>query len=277
VIISTGVEAEIVLGRIILSKVNVLQDRVAIVTGGGTGIGLSIAEEMAKAGADIVVCSRGENHLKTAVERITGSTGRKCLPVPLDVRRAEDVDLMIEKTMNEFGHIDILVNNAGANFRCAAEDMTPNGWDAIVNINLKGTFLCCRAAGKIMIKQKKGNIINISSLGSRHAAPFSAAYGASKAAVNHLTMTLAAEWAKHNIRVNCIAPGPVITEGYLEQLEKSGLKEPPKSPWAMERWGQPVEIANFVIFLASDASSYLTGETIFVNGGPMSPGALELG
>lgn len=256
---------------------NELQGRVAIVTGGGTGIGLSIAEEMAKAGADIVVCSRGEDHLRAAQSRISNIAGRKCMAVPLDVRKAEDVDAMVEKVVNEFGHLDILVNNAGANFRCPAEDLTANGWDAIVGINLKGTFLCSRAAAKVMIKQKKGNIINISSLGSHHASPLSAAYGASKAAVNHLTMTLAAEWAKYNIRINCIAPGPVITEGYVEQLKKTGLTEPPKSPWAMERWGQPIEIANFVIFLASDASSYLTGETIFVNGGPMSPNAIELG
>ncbi len=253
-----------------------LRDRVAIVTGGGTGIGLAIVQEMARSGAKVVVCSRQEEHLKKAHELIVTSIGGKCLVVAMDVRKPEQVDMVVEKTLKEFGRIDILVNNAGANFRCAAEDITPNGWDTIVNINLKGTFLCCRAAGRVMIEQKKGNIINISSLGARAAAPYSAAYGASKAAVNHLTMSLAAEWAKHNIRVNCIAPGPVVTEGYLQQLEKSGL-EPPKSPWAMERWGKPVEIANFAVFLASDRSSFLTGETIYVSGGPLSPTALELG
>lgn len=254
-----------------------LTGMVAIVTGGGTGIGLAIASEVAKAGADVVVCSRKPEHLKAAVDKITSSTNRRCLTFPLDVRKPEDVDDMVEKTMQEFGHIDILVNNAAANFRCPVEDITPNGWDVIVNTNLKGTFLCCRATGKIMIKQKRGVIINISSLAGKEYAPYSAPYGASKAAINNFTKTLSGEWAKHNIRVNCVAPGPVTTEGYLVALQKSGLTEPPKSPWAMRRYGKPVEIAKVVVFLASDAASYITGETIYVTGGPLSTEVVELG
>ncbi len=126
-----------------------------------------------------------------------------------------------------------------------------------------------------MIKQKRGNIINISSLAGYMGTPTEAHYGAAKAGVISLTKTLAIEWAKYNIRVNCIAPGPVVTEGFLEVLKKGGIKEPPKSPNAMKRWGQPVEIAKVAIFLASEASSFISGETICAGGGPLFPGALD--
>lgn len=247
-----------------------LQDQVAIVTGGGSGIGLAIAKEMAEAGADIVVCSRSIERVKADVESALSASGRRCLTIPVDVRKPEDVDNLVQKTMEEFGRIDILVNNAGASFQSPAEEISPNGWDAVVNVNLKGTFLCCRAAGKVMIQQKRGNIINISSLAGSMASPTEAHYGAAKAGVISLTKTLAAEWAKYNIRVNCIAPGPVVTEAVLELFTKGGIKEPPKSPYAMKRWGQTVEIAKVAIFLASEASSFISGETIGASGGPFS-------
>jgi NAD(P)-dependent dehydrogenase (short-subunit alcohol dehydrogenase family) len=252
-----------------------LEDQVAIVTGGGTGIGLAIAKEMAAAGADVVVCSRSIERLKVDVEKAISPTGRRCLVIPADVRKPEDVDNLVQKTMKEFGRIDILVNNAGASFHCLAEDMSPNGWDAVINANLKGTFLCCRAAGKVMIQQKRGNVINISSLAGYMGTPTEIHYGAAKAGVISVTKTLAIEWAKHNIRVNCIAPGPVVTEGFLAVLKKGGIKEPPPSPYAMKRWGQPVEIAKVAIFLASEAASFITGETICVSGGPLTVGALD--
>ena len=251
-----------------------LQDQVAIVTGGGTGIGLAIAKEMAAAGADIVVCSRSMERLQSDVQQTITALGRRCLTIPVDVRKPEDVDNLVQKTMEEFGRIDILVNNAGASFQSPAEDISPNGWDAVINVNLKGTFLCCRAAGKVMIKQKRGNIINISSLAGSMAAPTEAHYGAAKAGVNSLTRTLAIEWGKYNIRVNCIAPGPVVTEPVLEMFTKAGFKEPPKIPNAMKRWGQTVEIARVAIFLASEASSFITGETICAGGGLFSLEAL---
>lgn len=251
-----------------------LKDQVAIVTGGGTGIGLAIATEMARAGADVVVCSRSMERLQSTVQQAIEGLGRRCLALPVDVRKPEDVDNLVQKTMEKFGRIDILVNNAGASFYCSAEEISPNGWDAVIGINLKGTFLCCRAVGKVMIKQKRGNIINISSLAGYMGSPLEAHYGAAKAGVINLTKTLSLEWAKHNIRVNCIAPGPVATEGLLEEFKKRGFSEPPKSPHAIRRWGQPVEIAKVAVFLASEASSLIVGETICVSGGPISPEAI---
>ena len=247
-----------------------LKDQVAIVTGGGTGIGLAIAKELAAAGADIVVCSRSIESMKADVEHAIKKLGRRCLAIPADVRKPEDVDNLVQKTVEGFGRIDILVNNAGASFQSPAEEISPNGWDAVININLKGTFLCCRAAGKVMIQQKRGNIINISSLAGCMASPTEAHYGAAKAGVISLTKTLAAEWAKYNIRVNCIAPGPIVTENVLDLFTKGGIKELPKSPYAMKRWGQTIEIAKVAVFLASEASSFVSGETIGASGGPFS-------
>lgn len=244
-----------------------LKGQVAIITGGGTGIGLEIAKEMAEAGVNVAVGARNMEHLNRAVQEIKGLAGR-CLAVKTDVRKPEEVDNLVKKTVGEFGKIDILINNAGASFRCPFEDITPNGWDTIININLKGTFLCSQAAGKVMIQQKKGNIINISSVAGREASPYTTPYGAAKAAIMNLTKSLSVEWAKYNIRVNCLAPGPVVTEGYLGVLARGGITEPPKGPQAIGRWGQPEEIARVVLFLASEASSYLVGQTIFVDGGP---------
>lgn len=244
-----------------------LKDQVAIITGGGTGIGLAISTEMARAGAHIVAASRNREHLKKAVSEVA-RFDRQCLDIPVDVRQVEDIDNLVQKTMDHFGQIDILVNCAGGSFRCPLEEMSPKGWDAVLNINLRGTFLSCRAAGKVMIKQQRGNIINIASIAGRDGSPFAAHYGVAKAGVINLTKSLAVEWAKHNIRVNCLAPGPVVTEGFLEVLEKAGFTEPPKKHHALGRWGRPDEIAKVAVFLASESSSYMTGQTVYVDGGP---------
>ncbi len=243
-----------------------LRGQVAIVTGGGTGIGLAIVTELARAGADIVVASRKKENLEKAAGEVMG-LGRQCLVVPTDIRSAEEVDHLIERAVGRFGRIDILVNNAGGSFSCPPEEITPNGWDTVISINLRGTFLCCRAAGKVMIKQRKGNIINIASIAGRDAAPTAAHYGAAKAGVISLTRSLAAAWAKHNIRVNCIAPGPVATEGFLAVLQKKGLLGAEKEHPFLGRWGKPVEIAKVAVFLASESSRYVAGQTIYVDGG----------
>jgi len=248
-----------------------LKDRVAIVTGGGTGIGHGIALEFAKVGADVVVASRKlENLEKVAAE--VRDLGRRSLAIATDVRKPDDVDNMVQKTIEEFGRIDILVNNAGASFNCPLEDMTPGGWDVIVGIDLRGTFLCSRAVGKVMIEQKRGKIINISSMAGVHGSPMMAHYGAAKAGVINFTRSLAVEWAKHNIYVNCIAPGPILTEGYQGIRTAGGLGELPPGVNALNRWGQPEEIAYAAIFLASEASTFVVGETICVDGGPAGGG-----
>ena len=247
-----------------------LTDKVAIITGGGTGIGRAIAIEFARAGADSIIASRNLGNLEKVAEEVK-SMGRRCLPIATDVRIPEQVDNMVQKTMDEFGRIDIMVNNAGASFLCPLEDMSPNGWDAIMNINLKGTFLCSKAAGKIMIQQKAGKIVNISSVAGVDGSPLMSHYGAAKAGVVDFTKSLAIEWAKHNIMVNAIAPGLIETEGVKAQMEldPDGVKEMLKQV-PLGRYGRPEEIAYVVIFLASEASSFITGETLVVKGGPQA-------
>jgi NAD(P)-dependent dehydrogenase (short-subunit alcohol dehydrogenase family) len=243
-----------------------LSDRVAIVTGGGTGIGRGIALEFAKAGADVVVASRNLENLERVAGEV-GELGRRSLAVATDVRKPEDVENMVQRTMEGFGRIDILVNNHGAGFNCPVEDLSPGGWDAIVGINLKGVFLCSKAAGKVMIQQQKGKIINIASTAGFYGSPTLAHYGAAKAGVINFTRSLAQEWGKYNINVNCIAPGPIVTEGFMEILKATGITEPPPLNNALQRLGHPEEIAYAAIFLASEASNYMTGETICVDGG----------
>jgi len=245
-----------------------LTDKVAIITGGGTGIGRAIALEFARAGANSTIASRNLGNLEKVAEEVK-SMGKRCLAIATDIRIPEQVDKMVQQTVNEFGRVDIMVNNAGASFMCPVDDLSPNGWDAIVNINLKGTFLCSKAAGKVMIQQKAGKIINITSVAGIDGSPLMAHYGAAKAGVVDFTKSLAIEWAKHNITVNAIAPGLIETEGVKAQMEldPDGVKEILERV-PLGRYGQPEEIAYAAIFLASEASSFITEETLVVRGGP---------
>ena len=247
-----------------------LTGKVAIVTGGGTGIGRAISRKLAEAGACVVVASRNLDHLEPVVKEITSRGGRS-LAVVADVRKPEDAAKMVERATQEFTRIDILVNNAGASFRCPAEEISPGGWNAIIGINLTGPFLCAQAVAKVMMKHGGGKIINISSLGGRDGDPGMAHYGAAKAGLINLTKSLAVEWAKHNIYVNCIAPGLVRTEGAYSAMDLTSEEERTKAI-PLGRAGQPAEIGYAVIFLASEASSFLTGETIAVQGGPRPGG-----
>jgi 3-oxoacyl-[acyl-carrier protein] reductase len=245
-----------------------LQDRVAIVTGGGTGIGRAISEKLAQSGAHVVICSRKMEHLEDTAKKIQ-AMGRHSLALACDVRKEEDVKNVVEQTIREFGKLDILVNNAGASFVCPIEDVSLNGWNAIFGINATGTFLFSKAACQEMKKQNKGAIINIASIAGRDGSPMMAPYGAAKAAVINFTKALAVEFSQYNIRVNCIAPGLIITEAVQKQMgitPESTADRFVKVP--LKRWGNPEEIGWPVVFLASDASSYMTGETISVDGGP---------
>jgi 3-oxoacyl-[acyl-carrier protein] reductase len=245
-----------------------LQDKVAIVTGGGTGIGRVIAREMANVGAHIVVASRNPDHINPAAEEIQ-QLGRQALAITVDVRVPEQVETMVSATMEKFGRIDILVNNHGALFQCAVEDLSPGGWNAIIGINLTGVFLCSRAVGRVMIQQRRGKIVNIVSIAGLHGSPMTAPYGAAKAGVINFTKSLAMEWSKHNIYVNAVAPGPILTESGRDLLWSSPeLQEKVRQHVPLGRYGEPEEVANAVIFLASEASSYITGETLYVDGGP---------
>ena len=245
-----------------------LSDNVAIVTGGGTGIGRGIALEFARAGVDVVVASRKQDNLDRVAEEIEG-LGRQSLAIATDVRSPEQVDNLVRQTVARFGRVDILVNDAGANFACPVEEMTPNGWDTIIAINLKGPFLCCQAVGKVMIEQRSGKIINISSTAGFSGSKGMAHYGAAKAGVINFTRSLALEWAQYHINVNSIAPGPIETEGdqAVRQLTPEEKEAQIKSI-PVGRNGRPEDIAYAAIYLASEASSFMTGETIVVDGGP---------
>jgi len=243
-----------------------LTGKVALVTGGSRGLGRGIALGLAHAGADVAICGRNEETAKATAAEIAG-LGRTGLAIRADVSIVSDINNMVEQVMDKFQHIDILVNSAGINYRMPAVEMTEEYWDAIIDANLKGTFFCCQAVGKVMIQQNKGKIINIGSLTSTIALPRVGPYGATKGGVHILTKTLAIEWAPYNINVNCIGPGFYRTDLAQPLFDTPGWQEELLDMVPMNRPGVPEDLMGTAIFLASDASDYITGQTIFVDGG----------
>ena len=250
-----------------------LEGKTAIVTGGGTGIGKSIAIEFARAGADVAICSRKLEHLEP-VSKAIHDLGRRTFAMAVDVRQEEQVKAMAERAVSEWARLDVMVNNAGASFRSKPEDISINGWNTVIGINLNGVFLGCKWAGKQMMQQNTGGVIvNISSIAGVYGSTMMSHYGAAKSAVITLTRELGVAWGRKGIRVNCIAPGPVETEGYLDVLKQAGpdgkkTYDAVAARVGMGRWGKVEEIAYPCVFLASDASSWMTGETIVIDGGP---------
>ena len=249
-----------------------LEGKIAIVTGGGLGIGRSISLEFARAGADVVVASRKLEHLESVAAEIR-ALGRRSFAIAVDVRQEEGVKELVERTARDLGRLDVMVNNAGASFRSKPEDISPNGWNAVIGINLNGVFFGCKWAGRQMMSQGRGVIINISSIAGVYGSTMMPHYGAAKAAVINFTRTLGMAWGRQGIRVNGVAPGPVETEGYLDVLHKTNpdaqkTYDAVANRVGMGRWGRVEEIAYPCIFLASDASSFMTGATIIVDGGP---------
>jgi len=244
-----------------------LTGRVAVVTGGGTGLGEAAARALAGAGASLVLGGRNQANLEKVAADITSGGGR-ALPVVADVTRRADVESMTAEALREFGRIDILVNNAGINIVKPFLDMTEEEWDAVLDTNLKGCFYCCQAVGRGMVEQKSGSIINIVSVFGLRGFMNLSPYAASKGAVVQLTKALAVEWARHNVRVNAIAPSYIKTEMTRRDIEsderilKFNLSKIP-----MRRGGEPEELGGLVVYLASDASSFVTGDTIAVDGG----------
>jgi NAD(P)-dependent dehydrogenase (short-subunit alcohol dehydrogenase family) len=245
-----------------------LAHQVAIVTGGGTGIGLAIATRLGELGARLVVGSRSAENLERGTAALRHA-GFDPLAVQVDVRNPEQVDEMVERTIRHFGRIDILVNNAAGNFICRAEDLSPNAWNAVIGIVLNGSFYCSRAVGRHMIARGGGgaivsilaNYIWTGSAGTIHSA-------AAKAGVMSMTQTLAVEWARHRIRVNAVAPGPIESSGAARQLwDTPESVERITGMVPLRRWGQPKEVADAVAFLVSEHAGYITGETLTIDGG----------
>jgi len=240
-----------------------LQDKIAIVTGGAGSTGKYIALGYAKAGANVVVASRNQENLDKVAAEIK-SLGRESLAIATDICVPERVDNLVKQTVDKFGRIDILVNNAGGilSFK-EIEDLSLEDWDADIAFNLTGPFLCCAAVGKLMIEQKHGKIINVSSGAGVTPSPSFAAYSAAKAGIINMTLTLAAGWAQHNINVNCISPGQIATEG----ARRAGMLPPEKNEDGMPVPPQlfppsPEDIADLAVFLASAASDHIHGEII---------------
>lgn len=253
-----------------------LTDKVAIVTGAGSGIGKTIALELAKAGAHVVIASLPIptlSDLEEAAAEIR-KLGRQSLAVATDVSKPKDVENMAQKAVKEFGRIDILVNNAtGQTAERAARgyvmDMDPEDWDAVFVVDMKGTFLCCKAVGKVMMAQNKGKIINIT---SRTAVDFvipgHTGYASAKAGVIRFTKMLAAEWTRYNINVNCISVGFIPTKVAENALKKMGVRD--KVSQAGQREGRAEDIAYGAVYLASEASDYVNGILLPIDGGPLS-------
>ena len=243
-----------------------LDGKIALVTGGGSGIGKALALGFANAGAKVAVAGRRVERLEETVEEIE-KLGSEGMAVRCDVTRKEEVERMVEAVVERFGRIDVLLNAAGVNRRMPSEEVPEEVWDVILDTNLKGTFLCCQAVGKVMMRQGGGKIINIGSLTSQIGIGMISPYSASKGGVLLLTRALAVEWARYNINVNCIGPGYFRTEMTQALFENEEWKRRALRRIPMRRFGELDDLIGAAIFLASDASDYVTGQIIYVDGG----------
>ena len=243
--------------------------KVAVVTGGGTGIGYATALQLARLGASVVIAARTVPELEAAAARIAEASGSRCIAVPTDVKDEAACVALIERTIAEFGRIDVLINNAGGTRMGPLESIPTKGWDSIFDLNVKSAYILTREAGRHMIAQHSGAIVSISSGAGVNGVKGGAHYSAAKSALQMFTKVTAAEWGKHGIRANCVAAGAIASERVLEAWQVAGLDMDQLShAMPLRRTGTPDEMANMIVFFASDAASYITGQTISVDGGP---------
>ncbi len=244
-----------------------LDGRVALVTGGARGLGLTMATALAEAGADIAISGRTLKACEETAEEIAKATGRRARAFQADVTKAADVETLVDAVESSLGKIDILINNAGINIRGPIQDLSEADWDAVIDTNLKGPWLCSRVIGPRMVERGWGRVINMGSILAVIAMPGRTPYVSSKAGVVGMTRVLALEWAGTGVTANAICPGVFGTE-----MNQPLLKDPVKykefvAQIPMGRWGEVHEIAGAAVYLASDASSYVTGSSLFVDGG----------
>jgi 2,4-dienoyl-CoA reductase [(3E)-enoyl-CoA-producing], peroxisomal len=242
-----------------------LKGRVALVTGGGTGITGGVARALAEAGASVSLVSRRMEHLEPAAERIRAAGG-EALAVAADVRNMEEVERAVAATVERFGKLDIVVNGAAGNFLCPAEELSPNGFGTVVDIDLKGTFNVSRAAFA-ELKKERGQILNISATLHYGGTPLQLHVSAAKAGVDALTRNLAVEWGRYGIRTNAIAPGPIEDTEGMKRLVPPDVKERLRKRIPLKRFGLIRDIEHSAVFLCSDAASFINGLVLIVDGG----------
>src|SRR5687767_5410113 len=243
----------------------ILNGRVAFVTGGGTGITGGVARALAEAGASVALVSRKLDHLQPAADAIN-QNGGKAIAVVADVRDSEALEKAVAQTVEQLGKIDIVVNGAAGNFLCAAEELSPNGFGTVVDIDLKGTFNVCRATFA-QLKEHRGQILNISATLHYLGTPMQLHVSAAKAGVDALTRNLAVEWGRYGIRVNTIAPGPIEDTEGMTRLVPEPIKERLRKAVPLGRFGRIADIEKAAVFLCSDAASFISGAVLVVDGG----------
>jgi citronellol/citronellal dehydrogenase len=250
-----------------------LTGRVAVVTGGGTGIGAATAHLLAEHGADIVIAARTVADLERTAGSVQAATKRRCLLVPTDIRVEEQVVALVRRAVEEFGRLDILVNNAGGTRLGPLRDLPTKAWDGSFDLNVRAAYLCTREAGHHFLEQGSGSVVNISSAAGVDGVKGGAHYASSKAALQMFTRVTAAEWGRHGVRANCIAAGAIASERAVEAWQVAGLEQSVLGAGtALGRLGQPREVAQGVLFFVSDAASFITGQTLSIDGGPHMAG-----
>jgi 3-oxoacyl-[acyl-carrier protein] reductase len=253
-----------------------LTGRVAVVTGGGTGIGAATAGLLAAHGADVAIAARTIHDLERTGQKIEADSGRRCLVVPTDVKDETQVVSMIERSVKELGRLDILVNNAGGARLGPLRELPTKAWDASFDLNVRSAYIATREAGAYFLEQRSGNIVNVSSDAGVYGVRGGAHYSAAKAALQMFTEVTAAEWGSHGVRANCIAVGGVASERARSAWEVAGIDPVAIGEGAMlRRVGRPEEVAAAILFLVSDAASYITAQTISVDGGHLMGGINE--
>jgi len=243
-----------------------LQGQVALVTGAARGIGNACALALAHAGADVALGLRDVQTGDDLASEIA-AMGRRALKLQMDITRIDEIQEAVRSTVKHFGRLDILVNNAGLGPSNLAENVREEDFDLTLAVNLKGTFFASQAAGRVMIQQRYGRIVNLGSQAGMVALPTESVYCMTKAAISHLTKCLAVEWGQYNITVNAVAPTFINTPGTAEALEDAAFRADVLSRIALGRIGEPMEVASAVVFLASPAAALITGDTLLIDGG----------